>query len=884
MPVLEKPYDLCCGCELWELDKQGFIHPEGKGTSGVLLMGEAGGQRERQDGLPFRPYAPAGSILERAIRRIDMTRDQFVLSNIVTCSTPRDWLDGAPWEMGSIAHCEVHRDRLLKQFKPKCIVALGGVSFRTLTGHAGPKQTISLMRGYPIDTPQGWVIGSYHPAFIARGQQRLIGVLMHDILKAVKIARHGHTTQPVQYNIHPTLEDCQQFLADLKAHPEWLLAFDIETGMTASGNEEEYGEEEDHTDIIQIQFSATTATGICFPWIDPFISIAKEILALGHEKVAHNGYRYDVVKLKAAGVAVNGVLHDTMWAYHHMQPDLQGHYNLQSVASFYGMPQPWKHLMGGQLEWYGCADVDACQRIWAKLPADMKAKGVWRGYEQHVLKLEPILVDMTARGIHIDEAARLELATRLETDKRQSFQTMQSLVPDELKNIHPKQGYIKEPKDTTEMVKRWFTTTATVDGVRIERQVERWCKLEDFTPSSQQLLRFMKFRKHLIPRHTKEDRDTTEAKAILQLSKSTKDPLYTEVLHYREVEKLLSTYVEGWKPATDGRVHPEFVYWPATGQLSSRRPNAQNVIKHKEIAASFRKVIAARLGYTLVELDYKSFHSQTLGFEARDPDFIRLAKIDIHSYLAADMMGEPADITWPDDQLRDYLFYIKKKHKRIRDTRAKQAVLGIGFGEGAHRLFVENPDIYKNKADAKRVLDNLDALFPKTARFREDIKKLAHHQTYLISRHGYMRWFWDVFKWDSGSHSWKSGEQAEAAIAFLPANDAFGHIKDAMLRLEERGLLKGLANTIHDSLLFELPAIRLNDCLETVWAIKEEMERPSTILVDPIAAPTGLSVEVEVAIGRNWSEMQTLSMTSQPTAGIQPSPSIYSAAPPAVPE
>lgn len=881
MPILTKPQE-CTGCPLWEEDKQGFIRGEGTGSNHVLIVGEAGGFHEKMDGLPFRPHAPAGSVLERAIRRyVGGDRSPFRIINTCNCTPPRDWLEGAPWEYGSIVHCETHRTREIQAMKPRAILALGGVAFRTMTGLSGKGQTITAMRGFPIVTEFGPVIGSLHPAFIMRGNMRMLGVLGHDLLLTLKIARDGPMPYETHYNMNPSPIDVGNFVGRVKDNPNQLLAYDIETPETEDGDEELYGEKmTKDSRITSIQFSLAPGEGIYLPWNEFTQMATQDIMAMPNPKAGHNVWRFDNPKLRSHGIQINGVVHDTMWMFHHIQPDLSGFYNLQSVASFYGMPFPWKHLKDSEPQHYGCADVDAVQRIMAKLPGDLRARGAWRGYEEHYLKLERVLIDMMDRGIPVDEEQRQALDAQLTEQKRQYFAAMQDLVPNEIKPFTPAKGYVKGVK-TREgyieedglggyqwfdeesgqwfpMRQRVFTAAPEAGGGGEEPPSEsRWVRCLPFLPSSKQVLAYIKHKGHPIPRKAKEDKDTSEAKALEKLFTQTKDPLYRTILDYRGVEKLQSTYVEGWKPYEDGRVHCEFLYAPATGQLSSRNPNAQNVPKHNSLAASFRRIIKAPGAYQVVEFDYKSFHALTLGFEAGDPDYMRLARIDIHSYLTAGMMKEPASLDWPDEQLADYLRYIRKKYQVIRDTKAKRAILGYGFGMGARRLFKENQDIYSNTRDAQMVIDNLNGLFPKTARFREDIKEQAHRQSYLISRHGYVRWFHDVKRWDPKTRQWIGGDDAEKAIAFLPANDAFGHIKDVMLRLHDEHLCHGLINTVHDSLVFLLPDDELE---ETIRDVRIEMERPSTVLVDPRVAPNGLSVAVEVKAGPNWNDMKEIKL------------------------
>src|SRR5437773_994021 len=76
-----------------------LMSPEGTGSSGILAMGEALGESEERDLLPFRPYAEAGSVLERALYRAGVPRESLTLTNLVWYRPPRNWLDGAPWEI-----------------------------------------------------------------------------------------------------------------------------------------------------------------------------------------------------------------------------------------------------------------------------------------------------------------------------------------------------------------------------------------------------------------------------------------------------------------------------------------------------------------------------------------------------------------------------------------------------------------------------------------------------------------------------------------------------------------------------------------------------------------------------------------------------------------
>ncbi len=483
-------------------------------------------------------------------------------------------------------------------------------------------------------------------------------------------------------------------------------------------------------------------------------------------------------------------------------------------------------------------------------------KGLYRGYDRHILQMEPILLAMAQRGMPIARARYEEVKRTLEIEVAKLSDEMNALIPPEVRTYAPKEGYKKEPKDKTGLM--------LLPNGRFARPLP-------WAPSNKGLTRYMKHRGHKVPTDFKSGKETTGELELKRLARQTDDPLYWKVLAYKKLSTVLDNHIPGWTPSADDRVHSTFYFDPATGQLSSRRPNLQNAPKHppKDIkgliinpADLFRSMVEARPGHILLEFDFKSFHAQTLAFEAQDPDYLRLAKLDIHSFVTAHLIKD-ADanrcIAWDDATLGAYLARIKKAHKFDRDFKAKRAILGYGFGMGWRKLYELNKEYFSSQTEAKRVTEMLDYLFPKCKKWRDAIRWQAHEQGYLISRHGYIRYFWEVFrlKYKGGSVQASPGDDSEAAIAFLPANDAFGEIKDRMLTLDRLGLLGvfGLINQIHDALVFECPLDMEDSALEAVPHI---MSSASTVLIDPVVAPNGLSVEVSVLRGQRWNQMEEI--------------------------
>src|SRR6185369_17789793 len=126
----------------------------------------------------------------------------------------------------------------------------------------------------------------------------------------------------------------------------------------------------------------------------------------------------------------------------------------------------------------------------------------------------------------------------------------------------------------------------------------------------------------------------------------------------------------------------------------------------------------------------------------------------------------------------------------------------------------------------------LDSSFPKIPEYRNQVRAEAHKRGFLKTRYGAIRRFYDVYTWSQSTGDWKPGEQFNEVVAFRPANDAFGKVRDCMLELEEEGLNErfGLILNNHDSLMFECRVGDAELCLDRVAAC---MESPAVPLVDP---------------------------------------------------
>lgn len=556
----------CIGCPLHTLG-QGFSIPEGLGTAGVAIVGEALGFEEYMDGLPFRPRAQAGSKLEECIKTVasetinPISRNSFKLWNIIGCKPPGNELKDAPYEAKAIDHCRVHFERVMQSFVPpnvcgkRVILSLGNIPLKTLTGVTGiakEKQSISHLRGYVSESPYGLVVPSYHPSFIKRGNLHLTPLLVDDIKRAIGVANGSYTTYKShpsfatpKYQLHPSLDEAWSFYYKVKDNPKLILAYDIETPDSADVDEDER-DELANQDIKMVQFSIGKGTGIALYWNPLFLPVILALFNLPNIKANHNCWNFDNPRLVAKGVNIRGHVHDTMWMFKFWHSRLPR--GLQMVAGMFGFPFPWKHLYGSQFEFYGIADVDAVQWILADLPKLMKARGLWEGYKRHIVGMhEVVMGPARERGISVSiekhEKVRGEFV-----EIRKSLDTqVQKSVPDVVRNIKPKRknkttgvidyGYVREPKRVSELFDRYTVLSRLLlekhlsgtkricsfedflykksniahakftisDGTEYgSTEIERWCVIEPFKGSSTQLIRYLRWKQGEIHKDIEE--------------------------------------------------------------------------------------------------------------------------------------------------------------------------------------------------------------------------------------------------------------------------------------------------------------------------------------------------------------------------------------------
>jgi len=359
------------------------------------------------------------------------------------------------------------------------------------------------------------------------------------------------------------------------------------------------------------------------------------------------------------------------------------------------------------------------------------------------------------------------------------------------------------------------------------------------------------------------EKDTTGKKELVRLANRTGDNFYLKVIEYRELGKMRGTYIQGFAPHADGCVHTTFTFDTGIGQLSSRNPNIQNFPKHGRLAKAVRRMIAAKEGYVLTEWDYKSCHVLTLGFLAEDANYIRCARIDMHSIVTGHKLGLWHAIEllrdYDDDAIRAKCRWLKSNPawKHIRDARMKHAILDIGNGLKARGLYEKHMEDFSGVKEAQQFLDVVESLFPRVFQWHDKVQRLAHEQQFQRTQYGHIRRFYEVYRWDYKKAAYSHGDQAEEAISYHLSNIAFGYIREHIKLLDSAGLCEryGLCNNVHDSLVFHFPAALLDEHVREVYPI---LIRPSAVLSHPKICPEGLWIDAECNAGPTWADMHEI--------------------------
>jgi DNA polymerase-1 len=307
-------------------------------------------------------------------------------------------------------------------------------------------------------------------------------------------------------------------------------------------------------------------------------------------------------------------------------------------------------------------------------------------------------------------------------------------------------------------------------------------------------------------------------------------PIISELLTYRELQKLLSTYLDNLPTmiGEDGRLHTHFVQTgAATGRMASQNPNLQNIPIRSERGKELRKMFIVDKGYKLVTADYSQIELRIAALLSGDE---KLQKVlteggDVHRATASLIFKTDAD-------------------KVTSDMRraAKVINFGIIYGMGVTAL---QKNLQTTRAEAQQFYNQYFETFSGLAAYLENIKKEAKKNGFTETYFGRRRYFPGL---RSNIPFIIAAEERQAANAPIQGTVA-DMMKIAMVSIDKYLPTKGLANKahlllqIHDELMYEVKEDAVDDAVQF---IKHEMEK----------VITEVPIKVDVKVGDNWGEME----------------------------
>lgn len=466
-----------------------------------------------------------------------------------------------------------------------------------------------------------------------------------------------------------------------------------------------------------------------------------------------------------AGARVASMEMDTMLAAYLLNPSASG-YDIARLAGEYGIPVPEEE------EKYASILPDLCEKLFQKIDENNQRELLSRVE----IPLAAVLADMELEGFAVD-----------------------------------RQGIVDYGKNLKEQIDRLSASIMEQVGY-------------EFNLNSPKQLGEALFEKMGLP-HGKKTKSGYSTSAEVLESLRYENPVVEEILSYRALSKLNSTYCEGLLKVigSDGRIHSSFNQTETrTGRISSTEPNLQNIPVRTELGREMRRFFVAREGWTLVDADYSQIELRVLAHVAGDQvmiDSFREGK-DIHRATAAKVFHMPEEMVT--SQMR---------------SSAKAVNFGIVYGIGAFSL---SKDIGVTRKEAEAYIEEYLKNFSGVRDYMERVIAEAKEKGYAEDIFGRRRYLPELQSTNFNMRSF--GERVARNMPIQGA--AADIIKIAMVRvssrLEKEKLQAKLILQVHDELIVECP--------------KQEAEQVKRLLEEEMESAVDMAVpmKAEANIGENW--------------------------------
>lgn len=413
---------------------------------------------------------------------------------------------------------------------------------------------------------------------------------------------------------------------------------------------------------------------------------------------------------------------------------------------------------------------------WEALKAD---SALWNLYQEVELPLAQVLREMEQAGVRID----IDMLKQAEVQLNEELHFMEQQIYESV----GKTFNINSPKQVGEVL---------FDDLQLDSKAKK-SRTGQYSTSEEVLLA-------LKPKHE-----------VVGL-----------ILSYREIKKLISTYIAALptyiNPAT-GKIHTTYNQTvTATGRLSSSNPNLQNLPIRSERGQLIRQAVIPDEGSLFLSADYSQIELRLMAHFSQDPHLVQafISGQDIHAATAAKIFNVSID-------------NVTKEQRR----QAKTANFGIIYGISAFGLAQQ---LDCSRAEAKALIDGYFAAFPGVIDYIECQKQLAREQGYAVTLFGRKRYLPDILSHNATVRSFAERNAVNSPIQGTAADI----IKMAMVtihrRLKDEGLKTQMIMQVHDELNFNVPISEVDRVREIVVS---EMQNVVHLTVPLIA---------ECGVGTNW--------------------------------
>ncbi|MDP2981122.1 MAG: DNA polymerase I [Candidatus Omnitrophota bacterium] len=582
-------------------------------------------------------------------------------------------------------------------------------------------------------------------------------------------------------------EDFEVFMRELKTKKEFVL--DIETTS----------ERPMEAKLVGISFCWKEGEAYYIPLLNikEALKELKPILEDESIKKIGQNIKYDKLVLSNYGVEVNGISYDTMIASYLLNPSGMSHglddiafeylgHKMTSIDELLGTGKKRVTMDMVDVEKvskYSCEDSDVTLRLKNVFEKEILKKELESLFNDIELPLVDVLGKMEKNGIKIDVGFLKETSSCMENELSTLIKGIYRIAGEEFNINSPKQiSCILFEKLGLPVVKK-TKTGASTDVEVLERL-------------------------------------------------SSLHPLPKELLRYRELSKLKSTYVDALPELINkktGRLHTSFNQAvTATGRLSSSNPNLQNIPIKTEEGRKIRKAFIGEGNNFIMAADYSQIELRILAHLSKDPELVSAFENnrDVHTHTASLIFGvNESEVTL---EMR---------------ANAKTVNFGIIYGISAFGL---SKSLNIDPASAQQFIDSYFERYPAVRVYMEDKIEEARSAGYVTTLFNRRRYIPEI-----KTGGMREQQQAERIAINTPVQgSAADLIKIAMINIyramKKKNFKSLMTLQVHDELVFEVPKGELDKMKELV---KEEMEG---------AVKLSVPIKVSVQYGKNWLEMKEI--------------------------